>query len=251
MLNYNLSSGMLEDKVILVTGAGGGLGHCLSKSLAKYGATVILLGRTIKKLEAIYDEIEKAGYPKPAIYPMDLEGASINDYQDLAATIEKEFGRLDGLVHNAAQTGVITPVQSYDTALWYKIMQVNLNAPFLLTQACLELLKASSGASIVFVGDDKTRAYWGAYGVSKVALQGFMKILADELEENTELRINCFDPGPIRTKLRTNIYPGENPQDIPLPETAMPGFLYLLGPDSKGVTGKTFKPGDFAQNSIP
>lgn len=245
MRDYKPSAGMLENRVILITGAGDGLGRCMAKTFAEYGATIILLGHTTSKLETVYDEIEKAGHPQPAIYPMDLEGATTKDYEDLAATIKKEFGRLDGLIHNAAQAGAITPVQSYDAETWYKLMQVNLNAPFLLTQACLELLKASSDATVIFVGDKKTRAYWGAYGVSKAALEGFMKILADELEENTSVRVNCLDPGPLRTKLRANIYPGEKPEDIPTPETVMPGFLYLAGPDSKGITGKTFTVEDF------
>ncbi len=245
MRDYKPSAGLLDNRVILITGAGDGLGRCMAKTFAEYGATVILLGRTIKKLESVYDEIEKAGHPQPAIYPMNLEGATTKDYEDLAATIEKEFGRLDGLIHNAAQAGAITPVQSYDTESWYKLMQINLNAPFLLTQACLEQLKASPDAAVTFVGDNKTRAYWGAYGVSKVALKGFMKILADELEENTTVRANYLDPGPLRTKLRANIYPGEKPEEVPTPESVMSGFLYLAGPDSKGITGRTFTAEDF------
>ncbi len=242
MMNYTPPATLLTGRVILVTGAGDGIGCAAAKSFAAHGATVILLGRTIRKLEAVYDEIEQAGHPQAAIYPMNLEGASSNDYKQLADTVEKEFGQLDGLLHNASQLGILTPLEHYDITLWYQVMQVNLHAPFLLTQACLNLMKKSTDASIVFtlapVGQ-KGRAYWGAYATSKFALNGIMQILADELENNTAIRVNAINPGAVRTALRANAYPGEDPATLPLPETIMPVYLYLMGPDSKNINGQT------------
>lgn len=245
MKNYTPAPDILAQRTILVTGAGNGLGRAIAMAAAAHGATIILLGRNTHNLEKVYDEIEKAGHPQPALYPMNLEGASYRDYQDLAAVIEKEFGQLDGIVHNAAIYGQVTNLGNLDIETWYTVMQVNLNAPFMLTHACLELLKKSADASIVFVTDDKKRAYWGAYGASKAGLDGLMKILADELETNTHIRANSFNPGPLRTHMRATTYPGENPQEVPAADSVTPALIYLLGADSKGTTGQELQARDF------
>lgn len=245
---YSPPADLLADRVILITGAGDGIGRVVALTCAAHGATVILLGRTIAKLERVYDEIEQAGHPQSAIYPLNLEGATAKDYADLAATLEREFGRLDGLLHNAALLGSLSPMAHQDIDLWFKVMQVNLNAPFLLTRACLGLLMQAPDASIVFTSDQvgrNGRAYWGAYGVSKAGIEGMSQILAQELEANTQVRVNTLDPGAVRTRMRTLAYPGENALANILPEAVMPAYLYLLGPDSRGVTGQQFEAQNF------
>ncbi|MEK8019002.1 MAG: YciK family oxidoreductase [Candidatus Parabeggiatoa sp.] len=241
MFDYSPSPTLLADRIILITGAGDGIGRAAAKSFAAYGATVILLGRTTRKLEAVYDEIEQAGHPQPAIYPMNLEGASPNDYESLANTLETEFGRLDGLLHNAALLGTLTPLEHYDVSTWYQLMQVNLNAPFLLTKACLGLMKQAKEASIVFTSSNvgrKGKAYWGAYSVSKFGIEGMMQVLADELEANTAIRVNSINPGAVRTRMWKEVYPGKEPDTVQPPETIMPLYLYLMGPDSHEVNGQ-------------
>ncbi len=241
--SYQPKTDLLKDRIILITGAGDGIGAAVAKAAAHHGATVILLGRTVRKLEAIYDLIEEDGGPVPAIYPMNLEGASYKDYQDLAETIENEFGRLDGLLHNASLLGTLTPLGQYDIEQWYKLMQVNLNAPFLMTQALLGLLEKSDDASVIFTSSSvgrKGRAYWGAYAVSKAGNESMMEIWADELETNTSVRMNTINPGATRTAMRAKAYPGENPQTLPKPDDIIDVYLYLLGPDSKGITGKKY-----------
>jgi len=243
MKDYKAQADLLKDRIILITGAGDGIGAAAAKACAAHGATVILLGRTTRKLEAVYDLIEEAGHPQPAIYPMNLEGAAPKDYMDLANTIEKEFGHLDGLLHNASILGSLTPLGQYDLEKWSKVMQVNLNAPYLLTRACLDLLKKSDDASVVFTSSSvgrKGRAYWGAYGISKAATENMMQIWADELEVNTPIRVNSINPGAVRTAMRRKAYPGEDPNTVPMPEDILATYLYLLGPDSKGTTGKQF-----------
>jgi NAD(P)-dependent dehydrogenase (short-subunit alcohol dehydrogenase family) len=240
---YQASPDLLKDRIILVTGAGDGIGAAAAKACAAHGATVILLGRTTRKLEKVYDEIEAAGDPTPAIYPMNLEGAAPKDYADMAETIENEFGRLDGLLHNASLLGTLTPLGQYNLEQWVKVMQVNLNAPYLMTCACLELLKKSDDASLLFTSSSvgrKGRAYWGAYGVSKAAIENMMQTWADELENNTSIRVNSINPGATRTAMRAKAYPGEDPSVNPYPSEIMNAYLYLLGPDSKGVTGQQF-----------
>lgn len=244
MNDYNPAPDLLKDRIILVTGAGDGIGRSAARRFAAFGATVILLGRTIRKLEQTYDEIERAGHPKPAIYPLNLEGASPKDYADLAQVLKNEFGRLDGLLHNAATLGTLTPIIHYDIQLWYKVLQVNLNAPFLLTQAVLELMKRAPDASIIFTTDsvsEEGRAYWGAYGVAKGGIQTLMKMLASELETNTSVRVNSIDPGKVRTGLRLQAYPAGDPEEWTDPEAIMATYLYLMGPDSRGVTGQTLQ----------
>lgn len=242
--NYQPSSNLLQARIILVTGAGDGIGACAAKTFATHGATVILLGRTTAKLERVYDHISEANHPQPAIYPMDLQGASVQDYADLASTLKQEFGHLDGLLHNASILGSMIPIAEYPPDLWAKVLQINLNAPFLLTRACLPLLKGSQDASIVFTssGVGKTsRAYWGAYAVSKAGIENLMQTLADELGVNTHVRVNSINPGPTRTAMRARAYPAENPSTLLTPEEIMEIYLYLLGPDSASINGQQFE----------
>lgn len=247
VFDYTAPANLLANHTILVTGAGDGIGHAAAVAYAAHGATVILLGRTIRKLEAVYDEIERAGYPQAAIYPMNLEGASPKDYEDLAKTLQNEFGRLDGLLHNASILGTLSPLEHYDITQWYQVLQVNLNAPFILTKYCLPLLKQAEQASIVFTSSAvgrKGRAYWGAYSVSKFATEGLMQVLADELE-NTAIRVNSINPGATRTAMRAAAYPAEDPNLLTTAADIMPLYLYLMGKDSRAVNGHALN----AQNS--
>lgn len=244
--NWSPADTSLQDRVILITGAGTGIGAAVAQACAAQGATVVLLDKVVRSLEQVYDRIEAAGAPQPALYPMDFEGATEKDYFDLATTLDKEFGRLDGLLHNAAMLGALVPLPHFESELWFRIMQVNLNAPFLLTRACLAALTQSQDASIVFSSDSvgrKGKAYWGAYGVSKAGNENLMQILADELETNTLIRVNSIDPGPVATGLRTLAYPGENPDRLARPEDVVLPYLYLLGPDSRGTSGRQFEIG--------
>ncbi len=241
--NWQVPDNYLQDRVILVTGAGSGIGAAVSRSCARHGATVILLDKIVRSLAQVYDSIEAEGSVQPAIYPMNLEGAAEKDYQDLAVTIETAFGRLDGLLHNAAMLGALVPIAHFETELWYKILQTNLNAPFLLTRSCLSMLMKSDDASVVINSDKvgrKGKAYWGAYGVAKAAMENFMQVLADEMESNTSVRANSLDPGTVATSLRSLAYPGENPEKLAEPDDVVRPFLYLLGSASKDITGKQF-----------
>ncbi|MFC3392245.1 YciK family oxidoreductase [Aidingimonas halophila] len=243
MIDYQAPPDLLQGRVILVTGAGDGIGRAAAKRYAAHGATVILLGRTIPKLEAVYDEIEAAGGPQPAIYPLNLEGASLTDYQHMAETLDKEFGRLDGLLHNAGLLGRLTPFEQYDPALWEQVMQVNINGPIWMTQSLLPLLKQSEDASVIFTSSSvgrKGRAFWGAYAVSKFATEGFVEILADEQENVSSIRINSLNPGATRTQMRKTAYPGEDPATLRTPEDIMPTYLWLMGPESREHSGERF-----------
>jgi len=239
--DWQPSAGLLDQRTILITGAADGIGYALSKACAAAGATVVILDRNVKGLEKLYDEIVSAKHPEPAIYPLDLKGASADDYQTLADTLSEEFGQLHGLVHNAATLGALIPLANFDDELWFDTLQVNLNAPYLLTKACLPIMKKATDASIIFTADTVGRtgkAYWGAYGVSKAGLENLMMMLSQELEENTGIRVNSIDPGSVRTVLRVIAYPAEERSQMNAPADVVNPFLYLLGPDSKGVTGK-------------
>ena len=248
MPSYKPAPGLLAGRNILITGAGDGIGRAAALACAERGASVILLGRTAAKLEKVYDEIEDRGWPQAAILPLDLAQAAPGHFDQVAQTIEPEFGRLDGLLHNAADAGTLTPIELYEPETWYRVMQVNLNAAWLLTRACMPLLRKSDDASIVFTTADvgrRARAYWGAYGVACFGLEGLMQILAVELESQERLRANSLDPGTVRTRMRSRFYPGEDPQTQPAPEDIMPAYLYLLGPDSRGVNGQALNARDF------
>ena len=240
MQDYRAPKDLLADRVILVTGAGDGIGRAASLAYARHGATVVLLGKTLPHLEATYDLIEEQGGPTPAIYPMHLEGATPHEFDELAAKLEETFGRLDGILHNAARLPYLSRIKDYDPEDWHKVLQVNLNAPFMLTQALLPLLLQAPDAALIFTSDQvgrRAKAYWGAYAVSKAGLESLMQLLAEELE-GTAIRVNSIDPGPTRTKLRRNIFPGEAPDKVKPPEALMPLYLWLMGPDSKGTHGQ-------------
>lgn len=242
MFDYTAPADLLKDRIILVTGAGRGIGAEAARNYAALGATVLLLGKTEKRLNAVYDEIVAAGHSEPVVIPLDLEKASQEAYQELAAMIEAEFGHLDGLLHNASILGPRTPLEQLAGDNFAKVMQINVNAMFMLNSAMIPLLRLSKDASVIFTSSSvgrKGRAYWGAYAVSKFATEGLMQVMADELDDTT-IRANSINPGATRTDMRAHAYPGENPLNNPTPAEIMPLYLYLMGPDSTGVTGQAF-----------
>lgn len=240
---YQPAADALKGRVVLITGAGDGLGRAAALGCAQHGATVVLLGRTVKKLETAYDAIRAAGHPEPAIYPLNLAGASWNDYLELAATLERELGRLHGLLHCAAHFKEFTLLQNLEPREWLESLQVNLTAPFALTRACLPLLEKGGDASVVFVADAagrRSKPYQGAYGVAKYALEGLMQTWAAELPAESGVRMSSFNPGPLRTALRARGYPGESSRAVPSPESAVPALLWLLCAGSRDSNGRQF-----------
>jgi NAD(P)-dependent dehydrogenase (short-subunit alcohol dehydrogenase family) len=243
MFNYSAPPGLLNGRVILVTGAGRGIGATAARTYAAHGATVLLLGKTEANLAQVYDEIQAAGHPLPVVIPFDLETAVPAQYDELAAMVEREFGHLDGLLHNASIIGPRTPIEQLSGEHFMRVMHINVNAMFMLTSTMLPLLKLSTDASVIFTSSSvgrKGRAYWGAYGVSKFATEGLMQTLADELDDVAAVRSNSINPGATRTSMRAQAYPAENPLNNPTPEEIMPVYLYLMGPDSSGINGQAF-----------
>lgn len=241
--SYIAPTDSLAERVILITGAGGGLGGALATACAALGARIVLCGRRVPKLERLYDAIVAAGSPRPSIAPLDLERADATQYDALAEAVRNEFGRLDGLVHAAGLLGERAPIDHYDVPTWMKVMHVNVTAPFILTRALLPLLRASEDASVVMVTSGvsvRGRAYWGAYAASKFALEGLMQVLADETDTVTRIRVNSVNPGKMRTAMRAKAYPGEDPSTVPLPQDVLAPFLYLLGPHGRGTSGRRF-----------
>lgn len=239
---YHCPENLLKGRTIVVTGAGDGIGRCAALTFAKYGATIVLVGKTIKKLESVYDEIEKMGYPQAAIYPLHLGGAVMKDYIDMRASLENAFGHIDGLLHNASILGDRKSIAQTDSDEWLEVMHINVNAQFMMTQALLPLLEKSPDASIVFTSSSvgrKGRAYWGPYAVSKFATEGLMQTLADELANTSNIRVNAINPGATDTNMRRTAFPAENPRNNPQPTQIMPTYLYLMGIDSKGINGQS------------
>lgn len=236
---YQPRPDLLKDRIILITGAGDGIGRAAALSYALHGATVVLHGRTLNKLEVIYDEIESLGAPQPAILPLQLSSASPRDYELLYNTLEQQFGRLDGILHNAGILGERTELANYPIETWDDVMAVNLRAPFLLTQELLPLLQCSDNASVVFASSGvgrEARERWGAYSVSKIAIEAVNQLFA---KENTypNVRFNCINPGATRTAMRAQAYPDEDPKTLPTPDSIMPAYLYLMGDDSAHLNG--------------
>src|SRR6476646_5931348 len=240
---HNARPDELAGRVIAITGASSGIGRAVAIACARFGATVILIGRNARKLEAVHGEIEAAGSPEPTIAVLDLEKAIASDYDKLASAVTERFGRLDGLLHNAGLLGTLTPIEHYDVPTWCRVMHVNVTAAFALTQVLIPALKKSQDAAILFTSSSvgrHGRAYWGAYAVSKFALEGLSQVLAAELEGISHVRVNVLNPGRTRTAMRRQAYPAEDLETLPLPESITGAYLALLGPASRGVTGRSF-----------
>lgn len=240
MFNYKPSENCLQNKTILVTGAGSGIGRQAALTYAKLGATVILLGKTVEKLESIYDEIVENGYAEPAIIPLDLKGATKQNYIDMASTIANQFGKLDGALFNASMLGELTPYNQIHEQIWDEVIKVNVTAQHLMAQALIPTLLLADNASLVFTSSgvgSKGRAFWGPYSVSKFATEGLMQVIADEYDEST-LRVNAINPGATATPMRARAYPAENQEKLSTAEQIMPLYIYLMSDDSKSVTGQ-------------
>ncbi len=234
---------LLADRVILVTGAGQGIGRNAALAYAEHGATVILHGRKTEKLEQVYDEIEALGRASAIILPFDYEQATEAGVAELIEAIASQLGRLDGILHNAAWTFGPMPLAFHTLAHWQSLMQVNLLVPAMMTRACFSLLKAAPDASVIMTGDTHGQipaAYWGAFAVAKAGVEALVKIQAEEWEIYPNLRINALIPGAVDTPQRTKTHPGSNNRILPKPADLMETYLFLMGPNSTGITGKTF-----------
>jgi len=239
---YTYPQDILRKRIILITGASDGIGRALALHAASLGAQIILHGRNVARLETLYDEIEALdGALRPSIAVLDLASAGSDAYRSLADELDKEFGRLDGLVLNASIIGDRFSIEQYDAAKWQQVMHVNVTSAFALTQVCLPMLHKSSDASVIFTSSSvgrTGRAFWGAYAASKFATEGLSQVLADE-HRHGNMRVNCINPGATRTKMRLEAFPGENRDRLKRPEDILATYIYLLGPDSQGVTGES------------
>jgi NAD(P)-dependent dehydrogenase (short-subunit alcohol dehydrogenase family) len=247
ILQYRPPADLLRGRVIAITGASEGIGRALALSAAQHGAQLVLIGRNVQRLESLHAQIMAptatgAPAPEPGIAPLDLERALARDYDQLAAAVVQRYGRADGLVHCAALLGALAPIEHADMLSWCRVLHVNLTAAFALTQVLLPALRASSDASVIFTSSGvgrRGRAHWGAYAVSKFGVEGLSQVLADELAGNSAVRVNTLNPGAVRTRMRRQAYPAENAELLPPPEAVVNPYLWLLGPDSRGVTGQS------------
>jgi len=242
MDDFKPSKDCLKDKTILVTGTGSGIGRAAAKILSQYGAQLILLSKDTGKLESLYEEIIQQGSKEPLIHPMNFENAEEEEYLKVKEAIQDKFDKLDGLINNAGVLGEKKPLDQYQFSIWKKVLNVNLDSAFLLTKTLLPLLNHSKLSSVIFTSSGvgkKGRAYWGAYAISKFATEGMMEVFADELENTTRIRVNCINPGAVRTKMREEAYPAEDPEKNPLPKEIMNLYVYLMCDVSKEINGQS------------
>ncbi|QXY85782.1 YciK family oxidoreductase [Salmonella bongori] len=241
-MHYQPKQDLLQNRIILVTGASDGIGREAALTYARYGATVILLGRNEEKLRRVAQHIADEQHVLPQWFTLDLLTCTVEECRQLADHIAVHTPRLDGVLHNAGLLGEICPMSEQDPQIWQDVMQVNVNATFMLTQALLPLLLKSDAGSLVFTSSSvgrQGRANWGAYATSKFATEGMMQVLADEYQ-NRSLRVNCINPGGTRTSMRASAFPTEDPQKLKTPADIMPLYLWLMGDDSRRKTGMTF-----------
>ncbi len=242
-MNYTPAPDLLKDRVILVTGAGQGIGKTAAITYAHHGATVLLLGRNQKRLDAVYDEIVNAGYPEPMALKLDLAQTSDEQFKAMAQTVFDQLGRLDGILHNAARFEGLVPLALQTLDQWMGTLRVNLAAPVALTRACLPLLTRAPDSAVVFTSETHGHAptaYWGAFAVSKAGVETVVKIWSEELTPHPHLRMNAIVPGPVRSPQRLISHPAENREQLPTMESLMPLYLYLIGPDSRDENGRVF-----------
>ena len=237
----------LKGRAVLVTGAGAGLGRAAALAYARHGAEVVLLDCHVRALEAVYDAIVEAGGPTPIAHPLDLAVATPADYAALGTALRGEVGHLDGILHNAAVLEMLTPLVFHPYDIWTQTLQVNLTAPFLLTQACLPLLTEASDAAVIFTSDAcavHPKGYWGAYGVAKAGADNLALMWAAELS-NTPVRVHVLDPGPARTEMRLRTHPGAPTASWPTPEALMPAYVGLMAATGRAYQGLRVHAGEW------
>ncbi len=240
--DYDPPRDLLEGRVVLVTGAGQGLGRAFALDAAAHGATVALLGRTLEKLEATYDAITAAGGAEPALIPLDLASAATPEYDALNQLLRRDLKRLDAVAHCASHFVPLGPLADQTLEQWMTLLKVNLAAPFALTRACLPLLSAVSGSSVVFTGETHgvhPLAYWGGFAVSKAGLSTLAAVWGEELAHKGRPRMNVFVPGPVATPQRARSHPGEDRAKLRTAQAAARALLFLLGPDGAAYNGRT------------
>ena len=240
LVKDDLPNNLLKGKTIVISGAGSGIGRQASKTFADYGANLILLSKDQEKLESLYDEIKQDESNNVIIQPFNFKDSTEKDYQEIVNAINEEYPALDGLLNNAGVLGEKKPLEQYSYESWKNVLQVNLDASFLLTKNLLPLLKKSESSSIIFTSSGvgrKGRAYWGAYSISKFATEAMMQILSDELQNTSSTRVNCINPGAVRTKMREAAYPAEDPNKNPTAESIMISYLYLMSDMSLDISG--------------
>ncbi|MBM4203289.1 MAG: YciK family oxidoreductase [Gammaproteobacteria bacterium] len=234
----------LKDRTVLITGAGAGIGLTLAKTCALHGANVVLLGKTRARLEAVFDWIGEHTHTRPVIVPCDLAAFADENGQALHDAIADEYGSLDALVHNASVLGSITPIAHYPSSAWENALRVNTSAPFYLTRALLPLMEVTGRhSSLIFTSSGvarQPRAFWGAYAVSKVALEGLCTVLAEELAQTSNVIVTSLNPGGTRTVMRREAYPAEDPNTLPMPEDHMDLYLWLLSAATRTQHGQRF-----------
>lgn len=251
LVGYEPAGDLLAGRNILVSGAADGIGRAVCRACAGAGATVLALDRKRRRLETLYDEIMDAGGAEPILIPHDLTESEPTAYENIAAGIAHDAGRLDGLAHVAGILPGFSALHRLKLDDWSAIMQVNLYAPYLLTRACLPLLQEAPSASVVFTSANsgrRGRAYHGAYAVAYGGIERLSEVWAEELETNTDVRFNTLDPGPVRTDMRTRNFPGLPNDHAPEPGHVAPAYLYLLGPDSADFSGRAFDAQDEARD---
>ena len=242
--SYKAPDNLLKDKVILVSGGGSGIGREAGLTFSAFGAEVILLGKNSSNLNETYSLFEKNNLKKPVLQSMDFETAKEQDYKKISEEVYKEFGKLDGLLNNASILGVKTSIQNYDFKEWRRVSKINFESALLLTRSLLPILQIPGNSSIVFTSSGvgkKGRAYWGAYAISKFATEGLVQILSEELEKTSGIRVNAINPGAVRTKMRAEAYPAEDPKNLKQPKEVMNAYLFLMGMDSLGITGNSIE----------
>jgi NAD(P)-dependent dehydrogenase (short-subunit alcohol dehydrogenase family) len=241
---YNAPKNLLKSKVILVTGGGSGIGRQAGLTFAAFGAEVILLGKNSSNLNETYGLFEKNNLKKPTLQAIDFETAEEEDFKKISEAVLKEFGKLDGLLNNASILGTKTSIQNYDIKEWRRVSKINFESSLLLTRSLLPILLIPDNSSIAFTSSGvgrKGKAYWGAYAISKFATEGLVQILSEELEKTSGIRVNAINPGAVRTKMRAEAYPAEDPNTLKNPKEIMNAYLFLMGIDSLGITGKSIE----------